>query len=930
MVSLPPPRTTELFYNGQWNTISGDARESTSVSLTRGVSSEGSRAEPSTATQTLDNRRGAYSPRDPNSALYGLIGRNTPWRFSVNAGGPHLNCPSSGIYAASTPDAAGLDVLGDIDVRIDVTPEDWDVPQILALRWSAGGNLHWAMAIGQDRRLWFWWSPTGLSAAIKYATCTAPVPAADGERVTLRATLDVNNGASGWTARFYLARHIDAESWTQIGDPVTGAGTTALFNAAAALHLGDNQVSLLPDSSSGLDRFRGRIYGLQVYSGIGGTLKVDLDLARNAAPGNTIFTDDTGFPWTISGVATLSNRHVRMVGEIPAWPPEQDLSGNDKTVSITPTGIMRRLDAGNRPLDSALLRFIRAAGPIACWPLTDGAQAVQGSPLTGGTTPMTPRIEFGTAAVAWAKGSLADWIEPVAQLPAETDGTLVGYAPFDSSATAAWSVDFFRSGVGASDSLIIGDRGPGSDADPRIGWNLEFNAGTNQVVLVGASIGDTSSSTSVLTTITNAGIFDANPHHIRLTVDPGLTNSIWEVYLDGVLRANGVYSVVSKDVRSLRVGWFQSALTNDAPSVGYLTYWGANGPTAADVYKAFSGFPGEGAGTRFLRVCAEAEVPASLSGVAADQVRLGVQHAGKFLDVLGTGAKSDLGYVLEQRDDRALVYRGHDTLYNQSPTITLDFSQGLISKPFRPLDDDKLTENDVTVQRHGGGFGYAVLDEGPLSVQDPPGGVGRYDVSYTLSLEDDAQPAQLARWLLHLGTYDGLRYTKLTLNLGNPRVYAMINDIYRADVGDTIRLTNLPASHGPDDVDLIIRGYTEDVGSESWTLTFTCQPGQPWQVGVREDPARGRRDTAGSQLMSSVTSAATTLSVATTLGPRWTTSGGDMPFDIFVGGERMTVTAVSGASSPQTFTVIRSINGITKAHPGGTAVRLHRPSTRAL
>ncbi|MGN9802072.1 hypothetical protein [Micromonospora sp. L32] len=69
----------------------------------------------------------------------------------------------------------------------------------------------------------------------------------------------------------------------------------------------------------------------------------------------------------------------------------------------------------------------------------------------------------------------------------------------------------------------------------------------------------------------------------------------------------------------------------------------------------------------------------------------------------------------------------------------------------------------------------------------------------------------------------------------------------------------------------------------------------------------------------------TSLSVATTAGPVWTTNAAHVPFDINVGGERMTVTAVSGASSPQTFTVTRAVNGVQKHHGVGADVRLWQP-----
>ena len=47
---------------------------------------------------------------------------------------------------------------------------------------------------------------------------------------------------------------------------------------------------------------------------------------------------------------------------------------------------------------------------------------------------------------------------------------------------------------------------------------------------------------------------------------------------------------------------------------------------------------------------------------------------------------------------------------------------------------------------------------------------------------------------------------------------------------------------------------------------------------------------------------------------------------IVVGGEEMAISSISGASSPQTFTVVRSANGVVKAHSAGADVRLARPT----
>lgn len=80
---------------------------------------------------------------------------------------------------------------------------------------------------------------------------------------------------------------------------------------------------------------------------------------------------------------------------------------------------------------------------------------------------------------------------------------------------------------------------------------------------------------------------------------------------------------------------------------------------------------------------------------------------------------------------------------------------------------------------------------------------------------------------------------------------------------------------------------------------------------------------------------AVSVASANTLLPLWTTSAGAFPFDVGVsplgsGGERMTVTGISGGSSPQSFTVARAVNGVASAQPVGADVRLWQPTTVSL
>ncbi|WP_431997793.1 hypothetical protein [Streptomyces fungicidicus] len=939
MPSLPPPIWAELFYGGAWNDVAEDVRATTSqVSVTRGLSSESAAAaEPTSCTCDLDSRDDRYAPRNPSSPLFGLIGRNTPFRWGYEVGSlwAELNggLNYGSLFANNNP---VFNVTGDFDLRIDVALEDWSESQMLALRYqSTGDQRSWALEI-LNGTLTFMWSPNGLLAARIVQAATEPVRGYNGQRMALRVTLDINNGSGGYELRFWTGRTVNDTDWHLLGAPIVGTGTTSVYAGTGYMEVGAGFDFNATPAGGSLNRMRGRAYALQLRDS--GTVKVDMSTA-SATVASGSFVDATGVTWSRGGDAVWSRKHVRMTGEVPAWPPTRDVSGNDNYVSINPSGLLRRMDAGNRPQESALLRYIKTRGPIECWPLTDGPRTTGAKSLVGGQD-MQQEILIGEDTAAdWQQGSLADWIEPVLSVKAETTGHLRGGLPNRASAASFWSVDLFLSGGGipAAGQVAITDRGAGTDAENRTTIRMIFTGSLNQLTVVRESAGDTSSSSGLLANLP-AAIYDEQPHHLRLTIDPLVSSTDWYVYVDGVLAGSGnIGSIAMKGALQLLLGWGFATIdgaTMTDRSFGYITYWDATGPTAAQIYNAYLGFQGERAGERITRLATESGYTASVAGEPEYQQRLGIQGQKRLLELLNEASQTNFGYLLDARDRIEVIHRGQSTLWNQSPALTLDYSAGLISPPFKPVDDDRLTENDVSVKREFGSLpAREVLEAGDMSVLPPEaGGVGRYDTAYTYSLETDAQAAQAAGMRLHLGTYNGVRYTRLTLNLANERVFAYIDDILRLDVGDKIRLTRLPADHGPDDVDVLIAGYTEDAGPNGWTLTFNCLPGEPWNAGVTDSFAFGWADTDGSQLAAAVDASATAMSLAVTAGPLWTDDPSDMPFDLRVGGEVVTVTApgalVNAAQNPFFDTDVASWSAESAALSRSTAVVHPHPRAR--
>lgn len=192
---------------------------------------------------------------------------------------------SSGSFA-QTPDNAALDVVGDLDVRFTINPDNWEPgsTQVVAGKWRSGtGQASWYISI-EPSSLRLSWSANG-SAATQQESATFT----DGLTGPLlcRVTLDVDNGASGHTVSF---QYWDGSAWVEENSK-TAAGVTSVHASTEPLTVG-----VL--NNSGFNPFAGVIESLEVFDGIGGS--------RVAAPEFTeanggSFTDAAGLPWTVAG-----------------------------------------------------------------------------------------------------------------------------------------------------------------------------------------------------------------------------------------------------------------------------------------------------------------------------------------------------------------------------------------------------------------------------------------------------------------------------------------------------------------------------------------------------------------------------------------------------------------------------------------------------
>ncbi|MFJ3786988.1 hypothetical protein [Streptomyces sp. NPDC090093] len=903
---------TELQIGGVWTDITTDVYSRVPIGIECGRSEESVRTNPSKAALQLNNRLGKYSPRNPMSPYFGLIGRNTPVRIAVHGGNSYLNVTGQNNSGASTPDVAALDITGDTDIRLDATLDRWVTPAgaqhtDLAGKYSTAGNQRSWMLQERRGRIYLEWSANGT--AILSATSTVAPAVPPSRRMAWRVTLDVDNGAGGWTVTFYTAETI-AGPWTQLGAPVTGTGTTSVFASTTVLKVGDA-------TNLSYSKPAGQIHAFELRNGIGGTPVANPDFTAQT-PGAPSITDATGKVWTMATNGSIRNRHVLFHGDISSWPTRWDLSGNDVYVTAEAAGTLRRLGQGRKSLDSTLRRRLPSHAPLAYWPCEDSAGATQAySPLAGVTPLIVTGFDFAKDDTLGGSGALPT-VAP--------GGTMRGRIPAPPAPSTVWAVCMpYRI-----------DGTPPVAEQEMLSWTTTGTARRWRVVQSATATHLQCYDAAGALLFESGGIItpDVYGRWVRLEIKATQSGPNISFTLRWTQVGGGSYPV--SDAFAGTLGNLSQIDTSFGPGlpgirVGHITAWSADVITSA-YESADHGFTGETATDRLARLATEEARTVALSVYTDPSIpttRLGSQRPADLLTLLQDSADADGGILYESKTDASLAYRDMNSLYNQTPRLVLSYTaDGEIGPPLEPTDDDQKTRNDITVSRASGSSARAVLESGPLSVQAPPDGVGVYDDAITLNLATDDQPEPIASWRLHLGTWDEARYPTVRLMLhAAPH---LIPAVLQLTIGDRIQITNLPPWLPPGPLDLLVQGISHAPDQYTWDVELTCTPAGPWRVGVYDSADLGKADTSGAQLTSGITSGATSFSVTTTAGLPWTTAPGEFPARIVIGGEEMTLTGVTSSTSPQTFTVVRSANGIVKPHSAGAPVALARPVVYAL
>lgn len=928
------PIKQELLINGVWTDITTRTRGDAGVQITRGYSAEQAALSAASCTFTLNNRDGLFSNRNPTSAYYRQLGRNVQYRTSVQETTSFLSlrdysATSTGAYDGaeiSTTDKGVLDVIGDIDIRIDVEPDNWrtGINQVLASKLFTAGSppqQSWFLALLKSGKVYFLWTADGST----YRAAQSPVSAGSSGRLALRVTLDVDNGGGGCTATFYTAPTITG-TWTALGTPQNFGGTTSIYSSSSPIEIGDfNNATGRGSTFANYNPFVGRIYSFELRNGIAGTLVAKMD-ATAQAPGTTSWSDGLATPntWTVSASAAITASDYRFWGEVSKLPQRWDSSGKDVYAPVLAGDLIQRLSQGQKTLESPIFRNLSQYAADGYFPLEEGpttptvvsAYVGRGGAIIQGNFNADPTLPGSAGALTFADdtGYMSG-----AAIPGPPTGTAycllyfrMPSVPLADSTIASF---YFTGGTAYRLNIIVGT------ATYTFNW-IDNNGSViaNNAINFGAGAGPNQWIAMRVRAVQSGGNinYDYGWYPVGAPVFYGSAGS----FVGTIGRAKNFISYAYTGKTGLSLAHVLMARSD----VGFTDY---------SFYGSTNGYRGETAGNRAARLSREQAVPLWLVGNSNDTFNepMGAQSTSTYLDLMKECADLSGGLLYSPRDKFGLALRLPTAIRNQG-NVSLSYTSKHFSGTMEPDEDDALIRNDVTVTRPNGGFGRKVKTTGTLNTAEPttgPDAVGLYDSTIALNANTDDRLIPLAEREVFFGTWDELRYKKVQVNLERAPFVAsstLTRSVRGLDIGDPFTITGLPAWLPPDDVELLIIGYTEQLMNRGQEIIWNTAPYGPYRAlndlsGTTL--ARGRVAASNSTTSGTLNTAAVSMLVATPTGKLWGSTikkPGNFPYNITVAGEVMTVTAIVGTTSPQTFTVTRSINGVVKTHASGETVQV--------
>lgn len=899
----------ELFVGNTWVDITTDVHAAGEVvRITSARANESSDPETFKADLVFDNATDKYSTDNPTGPYFGDFGLNTPLRVSRNL--------ARDTFSTTVVNEWNTDDLGH-DYQLFGTGGS-----ILFSDWQkAGGKGTMSIPVANGFRR------TKLpDVALRDVdvAATFSLPFTDVTGGNLDAGLSLREAVAVSSRQYYVRIEITPAEAVLAVIYDTVDGTLASATVPGLTHTSSQALRIRAQVEE--QTIRGKVWpagGSEPYDwhvvlhDYRLTAAGAVGVRCGASSGNT---NAKPILWSVDDLVI---RTPRCAVELSSIKHRWGSSDTDRYAVIEASGILWRLGQGNSALQSTLRRGLTTlpVAPVAYWPAEDseGSTSVASAIPGVGAMYVAGPTEFASY----------DAIDASMPLPVVKAAAWIGsIPPYTSTGFVQLRYVMHEPAGAVPDHEPIVDVHTAGSGGSNIKWEVKNRNAGDLALEVWTTSGVNLFDSGVLT----AGIADKNVM-ISLELTQNGANVDWRLaYLEIGLELGFFFSgtVTSQTLRSaVRVSVGPYYNIGDT-TIGHINVR-KEITSLFDLAPELVGYTGESSVTRITRLCVQNNISLStVQNTDIDSARMGPQRPLKLLELLKQAADADQGTLTEPRGELGISYRERAANYNQAATVTLDYAAEHLSPPFVPVVDDLPVHNDVTVSRVKGSSAREEITEGRLSVLEPKdGGVGRYDHEVTVNVYGDDQLADLAGWIAHMGTIPQTRYPKATADLGflSAALAAAMCDLHPDDRFDIV---NARSGQTPNTISQLARGFAEELTPFTHQITLNGAPESAYRV-LEFDNADSHFDGAAALAIGINTVVNSFTVTVPTTEALWTTDPADMPIEFTVDGEVISVGAVSGTSSPQTFSsVTRSVNSVVKSHLAGAALELTDRATSGL
>ena len=871
------------------------------ITYSSGKQDESTQTDAGQMTLTLDNRDGRFSSDKIDGPYYGLLDTNTPIRLGVVCGrdtftrtvasangpaagwaGSWLSTSSStttyavdgskGTVGISTTNTLNLAILDGAASRdVDITSTIYPLQAATGASYGSGNIVRW-------------------TDGLNYIATTLEFNTAGDVTIKIRSLVGGTYNEIGSINPIPSSSYTAGTPW-KMHTQVSGANVRVKVWPAASSEPTTWTLTATETSNTGT--------GIGIYSA---------RFFGNTNTGQIIGIDDflaVGIEWT---------------GYVVSWPLYWDITANNSWVPITAGGILRRLRQGTNPIQSPLRRQLAGTATVTgYWPMEEG----ESSTYFTGTVVNGPLATFSGITPAQDNTLAGGGQAPTVT---STTGSILAYVKTPNTGTG-FSVMFFvkLSAIPSSKTRLARIRCP---RGPVPIYDISVDATATYLEAI-ATDG------TVMNSVSNLYAETFNGNWIAFQLETDNTSS------PGNTTATSIYHAVGKAVYWAQGFTVAGTTASTATSVSlegpngtsFAHLWmGSNSlPFVTDSFSLVSsGYVGEKAIDRFVRVCGEAGISCSVrGGTSQTSEAMGAQRESGTMAVLQSCADTDYGVISERGSGLEFIPRA--ARWNLTQTMALTVSAGQIARVPNPTRDDQRLRNKWTISRTGGG---TAVGQNDASVARN----GTWEDSATINSQDDSVLGNHAMWRAYIGTSQKMRWPRVSINLSrSPELAAGWRSRYYGwRLGITSGLTQVRGN----EPDLIVEGYTAYLDPDIWAMDLNCTDARVWAAAVADDTGiYGRADNEYCTTTALISS--TALSIPITTG---TVSGVNMPkwditaslwsggVDFNIGGERVTVTSITnGTGQAQTLNAtVRGVNGYAASHPSGTSVSLWYPATVAL